>query len=108
MQRAERHTRLEVLPQFALVGDVGARVDLQRVLGADPQHHRRPVGHDRRLAVPSTVVVNSPLPCEAPRSPVKVVPGAQPGVGAQQIARLDVELVAVEPHQVDLAGAVRE
>ena len=28
--------------------------------------------------VPSTVVVNRPLPCEAPRSPVKVVPVRRP------------------------------
>ena len=27
---------------------------------------------------PSTVVVNSPLPCEAPRSPVNVVPVRSP------------------------------
>src|SRR5690606_14964211 len=38
--RAERHTGLQRLPQVPPVGHIGARVDGQRVLRADPQHHR--------------------------------------------------------------------
>ena len=64
--------------------------------GAHPQHHRRAVRRDRRLAVALDGRGEQPVALGGAAQPGEGRAGPQPGVGREQVARLDVQLVALE------------
>src|SRR3954454_8229931 len=85
-ESAEGHTGLEGLPDVSLVGDVGPRVDDQRILRADPQYDGRSVGHDGRLPVPLDGRGEQPVALRGAAQSGEGRARPEPGIRREQIA----------------------